>query len=159
MLPPWYITGFCDGEAAFTYSKTGSRGNLNLYFSIKVNSDDRLLIEEIQNFFGVGRIYSVKARPPGPYSGPTRAAAYYRVQRIGELDRIVQHFDKYPLSSKKAKAYQAWKKIFALKKNFRKPDFAKLEELILELSGLNSKNSALLKKKKGALIGQNNICL
>lgn len=53
MLEPWYLTGFSEGEAAFTYSKAGK--GLNLYFAIKSNADERSLIERIRSFFGVGK--------------------------------------------------------------------------------------------------------
>lgn len=143
MLSPWYITGFCDGEAAFTYSKSGRR-NINLYFSIKIRGDDRLLLVEIQKFFGVGKIYAVKPRIPGYHSGFTAAAAFYRVTRAADLLGVVRHFDAYPLCSKKAKSYRAWREMVLLKnKQFRKPAFAKLQQLAQELSSLNSKNKFL----------------
>jgi len=148
MLSPWYITGFCDGEACFTYSRTGTRGCLNLYFCIRLRDDNRYIVERIRNFFGVGKIYAVKPRPPGPHNGFTKASVFYRVHRVPELARIVQHFDKYPLSSKKAMAYQIWKEMFMLKRKFRNPDFAKLEELASKLSESNSRNTALRRRKK-----------
>jgi len=138
LLTPWYITGFCDGEASFTYSRSGSRG-VNLYFAIRLRSDDRPIIEEIQNFFGVGKIYTVKARPPGRHSGFTKESTYYRVTRIHELAKIVQHFDKYPLTSKKAKPYQIWRKMVKQKQNFRRQNPIQAHKLAQQLSGLNSK--------------------
>lgn len=139
MLEPWYVTGFCDGEASFTYSRTGSSG-VNLYFCIRLRDDDRRIIERIRDFFGVGKIYAVKPRLPGPRSGFTKASAYYRVNRISELAKIIQHFDKYPPSSKKARAYQIWREMVLLKKrDFRKPKFIEIEKLALKLSVLNSK--------------------
>jgi hypothetical protein len=56
MLNPWYVTGFADGEAAFTYSRAG--GSFGIYFSIKQREDNRQLVEEIYHFFGsIGQIY------------------------------------------------------------------------------------------------------
>lgn len=150
MLNPWYVTGFSDGEAAFTYSK--ARKGLSLYFAIKVNSEERKLIEQIRDFFGVGKIYEVKPTPPRAYSGFTGAAVYYRITKIDELDRIVQHFDKYPLHGKKLESYQIWREIFLLKKKFRKPDFEKLRKLAAVLSKLSSKNTALRRKRKEIFI-------
>lgn len=141
MLDPWYVTGFCDGDAGFTYSRhSGTTFGINLYFSIRLRSDDRALIMQIRDFFKAGRLYTCKPRSPEIYSGFTKEALYYRVCKISELEKIIQHFDKYPLVGKKAKAYQIWRDMVLLKKKFRKPDLVKLKELALALSNLNSKN-------------------
>lgn len=144
VLTPWYVTGFCEGEAAFTYSKSGK--GLALYFAIKSSAEDSDLIAQIREFFGVGEIYRVKSRLPGAYSGFTKQAVYYRVTKISHLERIVQHFDKYPLTGKKYTVYQVWKKMVLVKKNFRKPEVVKLQELASSLSELSSKNTALKRK-------------
>lgn len=144
ILTPWYVTGFCEGEAAFTYSRRG--GNLSLYFAIKSNADDRNLIVQLHDFFGVGQIYKVKPRAPKAYSGFTREAVYYRATKISHLETIVQHFDKYPLAGKKQAAYQIWKKMVLLKRSFRKPNLAKLQKLASALSDLSSKNTASKRK-------------
>lgn len=144
MLTPWYITGFCEGEAAFTYSRNGK--GFALYFAIKSNADDRNLVAQLCDFFGVGQIYKVKPRSPKAFSGFTREAVYYRTTAISHLERIVEHFDKYPLAGKKRAAYEIWKKMFLLKRNFRKPDLVKLHELASALSDLTSKNTASKRK-------------
>ncbi len=144
MLTPWYVTGFCEGEAAFTYSKSGK--GLALYFAVKTSAEDTDLILQLRDFFGVGEIYKVKPRLPRTYSGFTKAAVYYRITKISHLERVVQHFDKYPLTGKKHAAYQVWKKMVLAKKNFRKPELATLHELALTLSELSSKNTALKRK-------------
>ena len=151
MLTPWYITGFCEGEAAFTYSRYGK--SFNLYFAIKSNAEDRNLIEQVRDFFGVGHIYEVRPRLPKAYSRYTRAAVYYRTTKISHLDTIVRHFDKYPLVGKKQASYQIWKKMFLLKRNFRRPDFARLQELASALSDLTSKNTTTKRKLHN---GENN---
>ena len=144
MLNPWYITGFSEGEATFTYSRHGK--GLGLYFAIKIIAKDSKIIYQIRDFFGVGRIYDVRPRLPRRYSGFTKQAVYYRVTKISDLERIVQHFDKYPLIGKKQASYQIWKKMFLLKQNFRKPDFDRLQELALALSDVTTKSTATKKK-------------
>src|SRR3954454_4331406 len=37
-LDPWYVTGFVEGEGAFTYSRSGKQ--LALYFGLKLSRDD-----------------------------------------------------------------------------------------------------------------------
>jgi hypothetical protein len=143
MLTPWYITGFCDGEAAFTYSRAG--GTLALYFSIKQKEDNKDIIEAIQTYFGyIGKIYTYKGASLGKNSSFTKPAAYYRVTKIEELKRVLEHFDKYPLQiKKKHEAYCVWREMVKHKlENFRNIDYAKLRMLAERLSSLNAQTRA-----------------
>ena len=138
-LNPWFITGFCEGEASFTYNKTGN--NIALYFAIKLTKGDENLLCNIQNFFKVGQIYKVKARAPRHNSGHTKAALYYRTTKIADLQVIVDHFEEYPLKGEKRKRYEIWREMFLLKNNFRQCDRDKLILLSQKLSSLNPKNT------------------
>jgi len=143
MLSPWYVTGFCDGEAAFTYCRSG--GTFGLYFAIKQREDNRQIIEDIREYFNyIGNIYRGKEASPTKNSGFTKASAYYRVTRISELKVVVDHFDKYPLQSKKKEeAYQAWRQMVIHKlENYRDIDYDKLRALAEKLSSLNSQSRA-----------------
>ncbi len=143
MLTPWYITGFCDGEAAFTYSRAG--GSFGLYFAIKQREDNRQIIEDIRQYFNfVGYIYRNKGSAPTKNSGFSKPSAYYRVTRIIELKVIVDHFDKYPLqSNKKQEAYKVWREMVMHKlENYRNTDYNKLRVLAEKLSSLNSQSRA-----------------
>lgn len=143
MLTPWYITGFCDGEAAFTYSRGG--GTFGLYFAIKQREDNQQIIEEIQRYFNyIGNIYKEKEAAPTKNSGFTNPSVYYRVTRIDELRRIVEHFDKYPLQSKKKQqVYNIWRQMVMHKlENYRDIDYNTLRALAEKLSGLNLQSRA-----------------
>lgn len=143
MLDPWYVSGFADGEAAFTYSRAG--GSFGIYFSIKQREDNRQIVEEIHNFFGgVGQIYRGKESGGASKSGLSKPYAYFRVTRISDLQRIVEHFDKYPLQSKKKhEAYLAWREMVIYKKdNYRNIDYNYLSGLAGKLSLLNSQSRA-----------------
>lgn len=143
MLTPWYITGFSDGEAAFTYSRSG--GTFGLYFAINQREDNQQIIEEIREYFHyVGDIYRRKESTPTKNSGTSKPAAYYRVTRIGELKIIVDHFDKYPLQSKKKlEAYKVWREMAMHKlENYGNIDYDILRALAEKLSNLNSQSRA-----------------
>jgi len=143
MLDPWYVTGFSDGEAAFTYSRAG--GSFGIYFSIKQREDNRQIVEELHKFVdGTGYIYRGKESNGAPKSGFSKPYAYFRVTKISELQRIVEHFDKYPLQSKKKhEAYLAWREMVIYKKdNYRKIEYNQLSELAGKLSMLNSQSRA-----------------
>ena len=149
MLTPWYVTGFCDGEAAFTYSRSG--GTFGLYFAVKQREDNRQIIEDIHEYFDyVGYIYHGKESQPSPNSGFSKPSAYYRVTKINELQRVIEHFDKYPLQSKKKQgAYKVWREMVKHKfENYRDADYNKLLILAEKLSSLNSQSRAFKVHKK-----------
>jgi hypothetical protein len=142
MLDPWYVTGFCDGEAAFTFSRTG--GSFGLYFAVKQRDDNKQIVEELQEFFGgIGSLYQGKdVEQPSQNSGLTKAFAYFRVTKISELAVIIAHFDKYPLQSKKKhEAYCIWREMVKYKTdNYRSIDYLKLQTLAQQLATANSKS-------------------
>ena len=149
MLDPWYVTGFCDGEAAFTYSRTS--GSFGMAFSIKQRQDSRKLIEDLQAFFGsIGNIYEVKESREGKKSGFTKPSVIYRVTRISDLRSVVDHFDKYVLQNqKKLEAYQVWREMVMYKlENYRDIEYDKLRVLAEKLSSLNSKSRAFTVHRK-----------
>lgn len=139
---PWYITGLCEGEATFTYSRSGNFA-LNLYFAVKLAEKDKELIEMLHKYFNVGKIYKVKASIPKKNNGFTKKALYYRVSTLDELKKIVEHFDKYPLWGQKQKQYQTWKEILRLKTKHKGNIIEikeRLEKLLSKLSELSPRN-------------------
>ena len=124
------MTGFVDGEGAFTFSRSGRQ--ISVYFAVKLPGADRALLEALQRFFGgVGRIYSVGGNGRMDATG---ASSYYRVTRRDDLLRIVDHIDRYPLHTQKRAQYAIWRRMVVLKQEFRKPDREALEELARALS-------------------------
>jgi hypothetical protein len=140
-LDPWYVTGFVEGEGAFTFSRNGRQ--MALYFAIKLTGADRAILDTIREFFGgIGNIYDVVPRAaPTPSSGYTKAAAYYRVCRREDLDRVVEHFDRYPLRGTKAASYAIWRQMVVLKRDFRKPPREELAQLSAQLSAASPRNA------------------
>lgn len=146
MLHPWFVSGFCESEATFTYSKAGK--GYNLYFSLRQKSENRHIIEELRRFFAnSGNIYltpSSKERgltgrggylgePSESFSGQgvhlgrvdlprvkhnlsSFRSVYYRVVRLEELAIIIDHFDRYPLQGKKQEVYGLWRQMWLHKK-------------------------------------------
>lgn len=149
MLEPWYVTGFCDGEAAFTYSR--SSGSYAMYFAVKQREDNLQIIEAIHEFFNfAGYIYRGKESQASPNSGFTKPSAYYRVTKSKELQVVIDHFDKYPLQSKKKfEAYNIWRQMVKYKiDNFRNTDYNVLHGLASHLSSLNLQSRAFKIHKK-----------
>src|SRR6266542_1693162 len=141
VLDPWYVTGFVEGEGAFTFSRSGRQ--MALYFAIKLTGADRGILDSIQEFFGgIGAIYRVAPRAaPTPSSGHTKTAAYYRVCRREDLERVVEHFDRYPLRGSKAGAYAVWRQMVMLKRACRKPHRDELDALAERLSAASPRKA------------------
>lgn len=148
ILNSWYVTGFADGEAAFTYSRAG--GVFNMYFAISQREDNRHIVEKIHKFFDyVGFIYKGKGSQPAKNSGLTKPYVYYRVTRIEDLIRIIEHFDKYPLQSKKIECYNVWKEMVLYKNdNWRSAAYDVMRPLAEKLSALNQKSRAFKVHKR-----------
>jgi hypothetical protein len=149
-VDPWYVTGFCEGEASFTFSRQGA--HLALYFAVKLTGSDRPLLETLQAFFGgAGKIYAVKARAGAtPRSGLTKKAAYFRVCRRDELPVILAHFDAYPLYGEKAASYRVWRQMVLLKQAFRRSKVEELNALAVQLSQASTGNQAAVAPDRAA---------
>jgi hypothetical protein len=139
-LEPWWVTGLVDGEGTFTYSRTNN--SVALYFGLKLTAADSEIVHRVADYFRVGRIYEVKARAPTGNGGATKSATYYRVQRHDELPIITEHFDTYPLQSKKRDAYKIWRAMVDIKREFRGRNREVLQELCLALSAAQPRNQS-----------------
>jgi hypothetical protein len=138
-LEPWYVTGFCEACGTFTYSRSGHV--IGLYFALKVGASDLALLQAIQRFFGgAGRLYDT--RPASETVGWRHASFYYRVTRATDLERLLSHFDNYPLAGRKARVYGIWREMVVLKTQFRRPDRARLAQLADLLSASRSESAS-----------------
>ena len=97
-LNPFYVTGFSDGEACFHLAiGVNPRYKIGYYvnpgFIISIHKKDEELLRRIQAFFGgIGVIKQ---------SATTRNTVEFRVLSINDLNVLIEHFDQYPLITKK----------------------------------------------------------
>jgi hypothetical protein len=146
LLDPWFVTGFCEGEAAFTFSRSGDA--FVLYFSICQREDNKKILEKVQNYFGGrGKIYIRKEQLPTRNSGHTKPNAYYRICKQRELICVIEHFEKFPLQSKKIEVYRVWREM-AIEKtekfiNCKSEEFKTFSE---KMSVMNLKSRASKKR-------------
>lgn len=106
-MSPWYVTGFVDGEGAFTYC----RSNWIAYprFSIRQRFDYSETVRSISEFLEAGTVYDCKAHKQ------SQASSYLSVTRKSDLLKVVNHFDKFPVySPRKQTAYALWKEMVLL---------------------------------------------
>ena len=98
LLDPWYITGWFDGEGCFSVSvhpHPGARYKWLVDPTVQTyqHKDSREVLEKIRNYFGVGAI-----RPKGPNSN---VLTYSVESRSIIREKLIPHFIKYPLQTKK----------------------------------------------------------
>jgi hypothetical protein len=103
-----WISGFVAGEGCFHITRTSNTGGgFNCGFTIKLRSDDRLVLERVQEIFG-GR-GSITTLPRE--SSTRHPQAVYRIGAKRDCLFLVDVFDEYPLwPAKKARDFEVWRK-------------------------------------------------
>ena len=109
-INPYFITGFTDAEGCFLInvrpnSKMKIGYSVELVFKIALHVKDKVLVENIRNYFNVGTV---------TYRGSD--CIQYWVGSLKDLQVIVHHFDNYPLISQKWSDYQLFKQVVDLMK-------------------------------------------
>jgi hypothetical protein len=111
-LEPWFVIGFCDGEASFSvsiYKDTRIKGRLGWVvkpsFQISLHSRDKNLLLQLQEFFACGSIVSKN----------NRSEVSFRVNSFHDLTNfVIPHFVNYPLLSQKSADFYLFKQIVNL---------------------------------------------
>ena len=136
-LNPYYITGFVDGEGCFTISifkdsRMLTGWQVKPIFKITLHKKDRALLESIQRSLGVGKIYK-----------HGKDSLDLRVSSLKNIRVVINHFDKYPLITKKFADYLLFKqavKLVEQKEHLTKEGLLKLVSIKASLNlGLSEK--------------------
>lgn len=143
-LNPFYVTGFSDGEACFHLAiGANPRYKIGYYvnpgFVISIHKKDEELLRKIQAFFGgIGVI-----KP----SVSTRNTIEFRVLSINDLNVIIEHFDQYPLITKKWADYLLFKQALELIKTKKHLTIEGFNEILAIRASINRGLPKLLKEK------------
>lgn len=110
LINPWFLTGFTDGEGSFLIHIRGKKArkvgfSVELVFRINLHCRDRALLENIRDYFGVGRL-----------TAPHDNCIQYWVGALNDLQVIINHFDNYPLITQKGADYYLFKQAWELLK-------------------------------------------
>ena len=137
-LNPRWVTGFAYGEGCFTINILKNNQiklgwYVKLCFTISLHVKDKVLLEEIQNYLGVGSIFKL-----GPES--------YQliIQSIKELKLIINHFDKYYLITQKRADFELFKQAFILIQNKEHLTLEGLQKIIAIKASMNWRLSSNL---------------
>ena len=103
-------------------------------FDITLHTKDKVLLEQIEIYFSVGNVYDI-----------TENQIQYRVSSTQELKVIREHFDKYPLHSKKRLDFEWWKKAFYLIQNKEHLTYQGLQIILAIKASINRGLNDVLK--------------
>lgn len=117
------MIGFSDAESCFILSifKDSSKAlgwRAQTLFTIELHEKDIALLELIRVFFGVGKIFS-----------PRSTIKQYKITSVKDLQVIIDHFNMFPLITKKRVDFELFKAAVSLiscKEHLSKDGFDKL---------------------------------
>jgi hypothetical protein len=137
-LNPWFLTGFSDAESNFTVRIIKSNSVkvgwiVQPVFQIGLHKRDLNLLEKIRIFWGVGEIYHKEE------------SCNYMVQSLRGLNVIVNHFEKYPLLTKKLEDFKLFAQIVTLVNQKEHLTISGLHKIISLKASMNLGLSKLLK--------------
>lgn len=127
----WWITGLTDGEGSFyaRVDRRSGKGAVRPCFAISLVEADAPCLMKVRDYLGVGRIQYWKDKRPNAQN-----KACYRVESFKEFQRIIKHFEEYPLGSKKIRDFRLWKEVI---NSYRSGDKDKAFILVDELKALH----------------------
>jgi hypothetical protein len=102
-----WLTGLADGEGCFYIApKTRASGNKTYVpaFILSLRDDDRPVLEMIVERTGIGRLHRVTSG-----RGKSKPLVRWEVHTQAECCALVEHFDRFPLQTKKARDYEVWR--------------------------------------------------
>jgi hypothetical protein len=106
-LDPWYVTGLTEGEGCFCVSfavrpklKVGVEARPS--FALSLNERDRELLGELQTYFECGWIRESRS---------DRTFKYEARSVRDLLDRVVPHFEAYPMRGVKQRAFSGFARV------------------------------------------------
>ena len=114
MLAADYIVGLTDGEGSFTAyirpprKEHGSKSyRIECHYYIKLRDDDRVLLEAVRDFFGIGRVSFQRENRPNHHH-----MYRYEVTNLQQLqNHIIPFFESHPLQGMKMKDFKLFKQI------------------------------------------------
>jgi hypothetical protein len=113
ILNPNYVTGLADGEGSFCVSlsprpKLKVKWEVRPSFSLSQNFRSRGILYQLKDFFGCGSVRESKSDQTWKYE----------VRSLNDLiDKIVSHFQRFPLKTSKQTDFEIFEQVLAIMKN------------------------------------------
>lgn len=110
-INPWILTGFTDAVRSGCFNLSIVRNKkykagwaVLPRFQITLHEKDKTLLEQIKDLFSVGQIYLQSSHN----------SSLFQVHSVKDLAKIISHFDRYPLKTKKRVDYELFKRALEL---------------------------------------------
>ena len=147
-INPWFFTGFSDGESNFTVrifksNSTKLGWTIQPVFQIGLHKKDLNLLEKIKTFLGVGTIYHKEE------------SSNYMIQSLRDLNVIINHFNKYPLLTKKWEDFKLFSEIITLINQKEHLTLSGFHKIISLRASMNNGLSRTIKTAFPPLKGEN----
>jgi hypothetical protein len=130
VINPLWLTGFIDGEGSFHISIYKNKNKVGWAvkpeFEIRLHARDKLLLEEIQNYFQVGKIFI-----------NSKGGISFKIQSPKDLAKIVVHLDLYPLKTQKSSDYILFKEVLNLILNKEHLTISGLHKIVAIKASMN----------------------
>jgi hypothetical protein len=100
-----YLSGLTDGEGSFVLTLQHVEKNKigRVIFDLCLRADDIDILKKVQSFLGCGRLYFYSLNRSNP-------VVYFKVTKHPDIwNKIVPHFDAFPLRAKKRHDYTIWR--------------------------------------------------
>ena len=115
MLNKEYVLGLVDGEGSFNarVNRQRRRARVELKFSVKLRHQDKEALEELQKFFGCGKVYIQR-----DWRANHALCYRYEVQKKEEIiEKIIPFFEEnQPIIPSRKRDFELFKKITELAK-------------------------------------------
>ena len=106
ILSPWWVTGITDAEGNFSINYNKNSNKITYSFKVTQKGHSLVILNDLKIFFGVGNI-SIENKN-------LQAFKYTITDSKLIIDKIIPHFDKYPLVTSKRLDYLDWKEAILL---------------------------------------------
>ncbi len=132
MLDKNYVLGLVDGEGSFNVrinTLNRKRAKIELKFSLKLRHQDKEILDELQRFFGCGKVYIQRDKREN------HSLCYrFEVQNKKEiLEKVVPFFsENLPKLPSRKRDFELFKEIVALSQ-IENVDFEKIQKLKEEM--------------------------
>ena len=143
-LHPYYVTGLVEGEGSFYVGISPRKlekvsWEVRPSFSLSQNKRNKKVVFKVKEFFGCGWIRPSKKDQ----------TLKYEVRSLKDLsEKIIPHFEKYPLEGEKRKEFEIFKEVVRRMekgKHLQKEGLREIVELVVKMTR-NSRRIYSLKK-------------
>lgn len=127
-INPNWITGFTDGDGCFYFklSKT-----ILASYELTQNTHDYLLLNSIKNYFKTGNISpNLKNIYCMKNALNNKSISRYYINTKEGINKVINHFNKYPLLTNKKISFEYWKILIDMKNNNKHKIKDSLNEMI-----------------------------